>query len=178
VHRATLCRTVLFELAVMVELRVYQDATDRAHVIALWEEVFGYSADHNVPSLVIDQKLRAGDALFFVCRESDRVVGTIMSGYDGHRGWLYSLAVHPLARKQGYGERLVRHAESELAARGCLKVNLQILESNKAVATFYERLGYCVEPRVSMGRRLPGSGDDTPGAESHPQRMSNLPPSI
>lgn len=144
----------------MVELRVYRDATDRAQVIALWEEVFGYAAEHNAPQLVIDQKLRAEDSLFFVCRESDQVVGTIMSGYDGHRGWLYSLAVHPLARKRGYGRRLVRHAERALAARGCLKVNLQILESNGAVATFYERLGYFVEPRVSMGRRLPGGGDD------------------
>lgn len=162
----------------MPKLRIYQDATDRTQVIALWEEVFGYAAEHNAPPLAIDQKLRVGDALFFVCCESDQVVGTIMAGYDGHRGWLYSLAVHPRARRRGYGERLVRHAERALAARGCLKVNLQLLESNKAVATFYERLGYCVEPRVSMGRRLSAGGDDTSDAESTLQRISTLPPSI
>ncbi|MCE3273122.1 MAG: acetyltransferase [Ramlibacter sp.] len=138
----------------MIELRTYRDAADRTAVIALWEEVFGYAADHNSPPLVIDQKLRADDGLFFVCIAEGALVGTIMCGYDGHRGWLYSLAVHPSARTQGHGARLVRHAEEALAGRGCLKVNLQILEANAAVAAFYQRLGYSLEPRVSMGRRL------------------------
>jgi ribosomal protein S18 acetylase RimI-like enzyme len=77
-----------------------------------------------------------------------------MCGYDGHRGWLYSLAVHPSSRNNGHGTRLVRHAEAALAERGCLKVNLQILETNRSVVQFYRRLGYCAEPRISMGRRL------------------------
>lgn len=144
----------------MVELRAYRDAADRAAVIALWEQVFGYAADHNSPPLVIDQKVRANDGLFFVCLEQGRLVGTIMCGFDGHRGWLYSLAVHPSDRAKGHGTRLVRHAEHALAARGCLKVNLQIVETNGAVAAFYQRLGYSVEPRASMGRRLGERGLD------------------
>jgi ribosomal protein S18 acetylase RimI-like enzyme len=82
------------------------------------------------------------------------VAGTIMAGYDGHRGWLYSLAVAPEHRRRGIGSALVRHAEQELRKRGCLKINLQILEANAAVAAFYEALGYAVEPRVSLGKRL------------------------
>lgn len=142
----------------MPEIRTYQDTADRAAVIALWTEVFAYTDDHNAPPLVIDQKLEAGDGLFFVSAEGGQVVGTIMCGYDGHRGWLYSLAVHRSARTQGHGARLVRHAEAVLAGLGCLKVNLQIVASNAAVAAFYERLGYAVEPRISMGRRLPAPG--------------------
>lgn len=140
--------------------REYRDTEDRAAVIALWQEVFGYTADHNAPPLVIDQKVQAADGLFFVCIDEGRMAGTIMCGWDGHRGWLYSLAVQPTLRKIGHGTRLVRHAEEALAARGCLKVNLQVLDSNGPVADFYRRLGYAVEPRISMGRRLgkaPGS---------------------
>ena len=135
-------------------IRVYDDAIDRAQVIALWSAVFSYTSPHNLPAVSIDQKLRADDGLFFVAVEEGRVLGTILSGYDGHRGWLYSVAVAPAARNRGLGTRLVRHAEQAMATRGCLKVNLQILESNAGVVAFYERLGYVVEPRIDMGRRL------------------------
>jgi ribosomal protein S18 acetylase RimI-like enzyme len=77
-----------------------------------------------------------------------------MGGYDGHRGWIYSLAVSPPARRRGIGTALMRHAERELAARGCPKVNLQVLASNSGTVEFYKKLGYVVEERVSMGRLL------------------------
>lgn len=152
----------------MADIRAYRDASDRAHVIALWEGVFGYAAEHNAPALVIDQKMRANDGLFFVCREGAALVGTILCGYDGHRGWLYSLAVQPAARHRGHGTALVRHAECALAALGCLKVNLQVVEGNAGVAGFYQRLGYAIEPRISMGRRLPPAG--RPGDEPQKER--------
>ena len=135
-------------------IRVYDDATDRAQVIALWNSAFSYTSPHNLPEVSIDLKLRADDGLFFVAVQGGQVVGTVLSGYDGHRGWLYSVAVAPEARNRGLGTRMVRHAEQAMVARGCLKINLQILESNAAVVAFYERLGYVVEPRINMGRRL------------------------
>ncbi|MBL9117640.1 MAG: GNAT family N-acetyltransferase [Verrucomicrobiaceae bacterium] len=67
---------------------------------------------------------------------------------------LYSVAVHPEHRKQGIGSRLVVHAERAFTGRGCMKINLQIVAGNEAVAAFYESLGYAVEPRVSMGKRI------------------------
>jgi ribosomal protein S18 acetylase RimI-like enzyme len=137
-----------------VSIQVYDNATQRAQVIALWTTVFGYDAPHNEPSLVIEQKLAVKDDLMFVALDGGTVVGTIMSGYDGHRGWLYSLVVLPDHRHAGIGSALVRHAEQALLSRGCLKVNLQVVESNSAVVAFYEALGYAVEPRVSMGKRF------------------------
>jgi ribosomal protein S18 acetylase RimI-like enzyme len=82
------------------------------------------------------------------------VVGTVLAGYDGHRGWLYSVAVHPAHRRRGLGARLVHHAESVLTGRGCMKINLQIVSTNESVKTFYEALGYSTEPRISMGKRV------------------------
>jgi ribosomal protein S18 acetylase RimI-like enzyme len=132
----------------------YRDTSHRGQVIALWEAVFGYEAKHNRPSLTIDKK-REVDALFFVAVDGEAVVGTIMCGYDGHRGWIYSLAVAPSHRRQGLGSRLVAHAEQALCQRGCMKINLQILEENESVAAFYSSLGYSVERRVNMGKLLP-----------------------
>jgi ribosomal protein S18 acetylase RimI-like enzyme len=137
-----------------VAITPFTNATHRHQVVALWKAVFGYEAAHNNPALIIDKKLAVDDQLFFVAVAGPTVVGTVMAGYDGHRGWIYSVAVAPSHRRQGLGTRLVAQAEQALASRGCVKINLQILASNESVTAFYASLGYSVEQRVSMGKRL------------------------
>ncbi|KJZ56353.1 acetyltransferase [Pseudomonas marginalis] len=135
----------------------YRDRQHRAQVVALWQEAFGYETAHNLPTLAIDKKLAVNDGLFFVATDKKTVIGTILAGYDGHRGWLYSVAVHADYRRHGLGSSLVRHAEQALTALGCMKINLQITSGNEAVAGFYEALGYGVEPRISMGKKIVGN---------------------
>jgi acetylornithine/N-succinyldiaminopimelate aminotransferase len=137
-----------------LEVCVYDDRLHRAQVIALWSLVFGYETAHNAPGLAIDRKLAIGDGLFFVAMAGGAVAGTIMAGYDGHRGWLYSVGVHPVQQKRGVGAALIVHAERALKERGCVKINLQIVASNERVAGFYKTLGYVIEPRISMGKIL------------------------
>lgn len=139
----------------MFSICPYNDSTDRPGVIRLWRTAFGYDTAHNRPELAIDKKLAVADGLFFVAVFEGAVLGTILAGYDGHRGWLYSVAVDPAKRKLGIGAALVRHAERALADLGCMKINLQIMGANKEVAAFYETLGFATEPRVSMGKRVP-----------------------
>jgi ribosomal protein S18 acetylase RimI-like enzyme len=136
-----------------VKLRPYDDG-DEAAVIALWNEVLPDAAPHNDPATTIRKKLAVERDLFFVADIDDTVVGTVMGGYDGHRGWVYAVAVSPAHRRQGIGSALLRRLEEALAARGCLKVNLQVRASNAEVIRFYEMLGYGIEERVSMGKRL------------------------
>jgi len=138
-----------------ITISPFVNAVHRDQVTALWQTVFGYEAAHNSPGLVIDKKLAVDDGLFFVAVASDAVVGTIMAGYDGHRGWIYSVAVSPAHRRQGIGAQLLSHAERVLTSRGAVKINLQIMEGNESVTTFYSALGYEVEQRVSMGKRVP-----------------------
>lgn len=133
----------------------YVDAVHRVELIALWRTVFGYETAHNDPRLVIDKKLAAEDGLVFVALSGSNVIGSVMAGYDGHRGWLYSLAVSPDHRMKKIGSRLVETAEQALTSLGCMKINLQIMEGNEAVQAFYEACGYSKEVRVSMGKRLP-----------------------
>jgi ribosomal protein S18 acetylase RimI-like enzyme len=132
----------------------YADAAHRSQVMALWLTVFGYESAHNRPALAIDKKLAMDDQLFFVAVADDAVIGTVMAGYDGHRGWIYSVAVAPSHRRQGIGASLVTHAERALAAKGCMKINLQIMPENERVIAFYAALGYAVEPRISMGKKV------------------------
>ncbi len=82
------------------------------------------------------------------------MIGTVMGGYDGHRGWVYSLAVDERERHRGIGTALVEKIEQSLKALGCLKVNLQVVGSNSIVVDFYEKRGFSVEDRISMGKRL------------------------
>ena len=134
-------------------ITTYDNIAHRDGVRTLWKTVFGYPDKRNEPDLVIQKKLEVDDMLY-VALEGDRVAGTIMAGYDGHRGWIYSLAVLPEFRNRGIATELLRHAERMLAKTGCMKINLQVLESNAAVTEFYQKNGYRVEERISMGKQI------------------------
>ncbi|WP_298471025.1 GNAT family acetyltransferase [uncultured Erythrobacter sp.] len=138
----------------MIEIQPY----DPAHfdgVDRLWREVFPNDPPRNQAGSAIPVKLSLKDGLFWVAIErEDAVVGTIMAGWDGHRGWLYSVAVDPHKQRAGIGRQLVEHAVQELRRRGCGKVNLQIRAGNDAVEAFYAKLGFQTEARISMGREV------------------------
>jgi ribosomal protein S18 acetylase RimI-like enzyme len=136
----------------VMQIRCYDEA-DEAAVIALWREVLPDSAPHNDPATAIRKKLEFGRELFFVAVEGS-LLGTAMGGYDGHRGWIYSVAVNPAHRGRGIGSALIRRVEAALAERGCLKVNLQVRSPNAGVVAFYQKLGFEVDERVSLGKRL------------------------
>jgi ribosomal protein S18 acetylase RimI-like enzyme len=136
-----------------VVIRTFGEA-DSVAVAKLWATVFPDDPPHNAPAIVIPKKLAVQPELFFLAEDDGRIAGTVMAGYDGHRGWLYTVAVDPALRRRGIGTALVRHAEQALQALGCLKINLQVRASNAAVVAFYRTLGYDVEERISMGKRL------------------------
>jgi ribosomal protein S18 acetylase RimI-like enzyme len=132
-----------------MNIRKFQDA-DRSSLVNIWDAVFPNDPPHNEPSAVIEAKL-AVDDLIFLAEYEGKLVGACMAGYDGHRGWLYALAVLKEQRRNGTGEALVKYAMQSLKEIGCIKVNLQIRPTNTEVAAFYKALGFAVEERLSMG---------------------------
>ena len=108
----------------------------------------------NRPEEDIRRKLDVQRDLFLVAEYEGQIIGTAMAGYDGHRGWVYYLAVAPDQRRQGVGSALMGEVERRLAQAGCHKLNLQVRVTNEAVVSFYQGLGYEVEERISMGKRL------------------------
>ena len=136
-----------------IEMRCYK-TDDEAAVTALWNEALPPNAPHNDPATSIRKKVAADPDMFFVATVDNVVAGTVMGGYDGHRGWIYSLAVVPAFRLNGIGARLIHDMERALAERGCLKINLQVRTSNSGVIAFYRKLGYIVDDVISLGKRL------------------------
>jgi ribosomal protein S18 acetylase RimI-like enzyme len=124
-------------------------------VDALWREAFPNDTPWNAAHISIPEKLRYQPNLLLVVLESGRVVGSIMAGYDGHRGWISRIAVLQSHHHKGIGKALIQEAERRLAALGCVKINLQVIASNAAVLRFYRKCGYEVEERVSMSKLLP-----------------------
>jgi len=141
-----------------IEIRSYTDE-DQPAVADLWRRVFPDAPAHNDPEEDIRRKMQVQPELFLVAVEGSRLIGTAMGGYDGHRGWIYYVAVLPQHRRRGVGRALMQRLETELAARGCPKINLQVRGTNRQAAAFYRRLGYELEDRLSLGKRLE-SGDE------------------
>jgi ribosomal protein S18 acetylase RimI-like enzyme len=135
-----------------VKIRAYRDS-DLDEVVRLWDAC-GLNVPHNDPADDIALVRRSSNAALLLAHAGPRLVGTVLVGHDGHRGWMYRLAVAPERQRQGIGRMLVAHAEDWLAARGLRKLNLMIRPDNTEVRAFYERLGYEETPRLVMARWL------------------------
>jgi len=130
-------------------------ADDREAVVALWQAA-GLTRPWNYP--VADFKLAIANptSTILLARDADELVGSVMVGFDGHRGWVYSLASDPDRRGLGIGRQLMRAAEDWLKERGCPKIQLMVRHDNESAQGFYTALGYEVQDVVTIGRRLDG----------------------
>ena len=129
------------------------DPADEDAVVALWRRC-DLLRPWNDPRRDAARKLTVQRELFLVAVDGDAVLGSVMAGYDGHRGWVNYLAVDPDARGRGIGRALMAHSERGLLELGCPKVNLQVRATNAAAIGFYRRLGYLDDDVVSLGKRL------------------------
>jgi ribosomal protein S18 acetylase RimI-like enzyme len=135
-----------------IQIRSFQPADETA-VVALWQQC-GLTRPWNDPHADIARKLTEQPELFLVGTLGHEVIASAMVGFDGHRGWVYYLAVAPRYRRQSYGRALMQEAERLLTERGCPKLNLLVRSANAEVLEFYRKLGYVRDETVSLGKRL------------------------
>jgi len=128
-------------------------AADEADAISLWQEC-GLVVPWNNPHTDIARKTADSPHLFFVGRLDGRLVASCMAGYDGHRGWIYYLAVRKAQRRKGLAARLVRHAEATLAELGCPKLELMVRNGNSEMISFYRGIGFDPDPVMVLSKRL------------------------
>ena len=124
---------------------------DTDAVLEVWNLAGMTTPDRN-PRSDIQKKLRHSPESFFVGTLEGKVVATVMVGYDGHRGWIYSLAVTPDLQRKGLGTQMMERAESWLRQQGCTRAKLQVDEARGDVTGFYRKHGYEVQPLVSMAK--------------------------
>ncbi|HOO51444.1 MAG TPA: GNAT family acetyltransferase [Alphaproteobacteria bacterium] len=135
-----------------MEIRPF-DPNDEESVIRLWTAC-GLVVPWNNPHRDIQRKLKIQPDMFLVACSDGQVIATVMAGYDGHRGWINYLAVHPQHRHSGIGKLMMDEAESRLRSAGCPKINLQVRGTNASAIRFYERIGFKKDDVVSLGKRL------------------------
>mgnify|MGYP001823265580 FL=1 len=135
-----------------LRIRAYR-LNDEQEVIQLWKRC-GLVVPQNDPEKDIARKIAVQPELFLIGVMADRIVATVMAGYEGHRGWINYLAVAPEFQGQGLARRLMDAVESKLRDLGCPKINLQVRETNTAVIEYYERIGFKIHHDVRLGKKL------------------------
>lgn len=129
------------------------EGSDRDAVIALWHAC-GLVVPWNDPASDIALALSKPCSTVLVAEECGGIAASVMVGHDGHRGWLYYLAVDPKRQRCGLGRAMVSAAEAWLADAGLPKVMLMVRATNTAVLAFYEKLGYAPSPVTVMQKWL------------------------
>ena len=133
-------------------IRPFKEGDEEA-LVSLWN-MCKLTVPWNNPYKDIARKLKVQAELFLVGYLEDKLIASVMAGYDGHRGWINYFAVHPDFQERGYGKQLMDNVENGLRELGCPKINLQIREGNDKVLSYYQKLGFVEEKRINMGKRL------------------------
>jgi ribosomal protein S18 acetylase RimI-like enzyme len=140
----------------MTQLAIVEAADgDIDAIVALWQRC-GLTREWNDPRADIASARESANTALLLGRAESNIVASVMVGHDGHRGWLYYLAVDPAVQRHGYGRAVVEAAERWLAARHVAKAMLMIRPDNAGVRAFYESLGYFDQPRTVLARWLDG----------------------
>ncbi|GAB5468695.1 MAG: GNAT family acetyltransferase [Rhodospirillales bacterium] len=128
---------------------------DKADLIALWQAC-GLTRPWNDPAHDIDLALATQSATLLLGEAAEGIVASVMLGFDGHRGWVYYLAVDPARRRQGHARSLMAAAEAWFRARSVPKINLMVRDDNGDALGFYRALGYETQAVTTLGKRLDG----------------------
>ena len=135
-----------------IDIRIF-NPEDEIQLIDLWVEC-GLVVPWNDPGKDIRRKLDDSPQLFFVGEIEEEIIASCMAGYDGHRGWIYYLAVKPQYQKQGIASSMLAHAENALLKIGCPKIDLMVRNTNSEIISFYHKVGYKNDPVVVLSKRL------------------------
>ncbi|WEK00563.1 MAG: GNAT family acetyltransferase [Candidatus Sphingomonas phytovorans] len=128
-------------------------STDAPAIIALWQAC-GLTRPWNDPQADFAQAVAGPTSTILVVEQERVLAGSVMVGFDGHRGWVYYVAVAPDHRRNGLGRTLMDSAEVWLRARGAPKIQLMVRDDNHAALGFYEALGLERQKVVTLGKFL------------------------
>jgi ribosomal protein S18 acetylase RimI-like enzyme len=130
-------------VAVEAQIREFRFPADYQQVYDLWSSIEkGVHVGRSDSPSEIEKKISRDPDLFLVAEAENRIIGSVIGGYDGRRGLIYHLAVSASCRGQGIGSRLMNEVEARLRAKGCLKCYLLVTTDNTEVETYYRQLGW------------------------------------
>lgn len=127
--------------------------SDMDSVIALWKAC-ELTRPWNDPAADYQMALMTETSDILLARKEDALIASVMVGFDGHRGWVYYLAVAPEHRRDGLGRIMMAEAEKWLKDRAAPKIQLMVRDDNAQAIGFYKALGYETQPVVTIGKRI------------------------
>ena len=133
-------------------IRPFKEGDEEA-LVSLWK-MCKLTVPWNDPYKDIARKIKVQAELLLVGQLEEKLIASVMAGYDGHRGWINYFAVHPDFQSRGYGKQLMDNVENRLRELGCPKIILQIREGNDKVLSYFQKHGFVEEKRINMGKRL------------------------
>ncbi len=131
------------------------DDDDIPEVIALWQRC-GSTREWNDPAGDIALARKEANATVLLGRSGGAVAASVLVGHDGHRGWVYYVAVDPDQQRRDFGRAIMTAAEDWLRQQGVAKIMLMVRPDNTQVQAFYESLGYDEQERVIYAKWLDG----------------------
>ncbi len=132
-------------------------AADEEDIVALWRTCGLETSHNNPPHDFRFARAKPNSDILVGLGPEERIVATVMTGHDGHRGWLYYVATAPDCQSQGIGRQMVEAGEEWLRSRGVVKVMLLVRDTNTQVVDFYKHIGFDEIPRVVMQKWLCGN---------------------
>ncbi|MEJ5240700.1 MAG: GNAT family acetyltransferase [Anaerolineales bacterium] len=126
-----------------MQIRAFRYPQDYEAVTDLWQRMEkGVRLGASDAPQEIEKKLQRDPDLFLVAEEEGQIIGSVIGGFDGRRGLIYHLAVHPAFRQRGIASRLMEEVETRLRAKGCLRAYLLVTTDNEEAMRFYEKRGW------------------------------------
>lgn len=130
-------------MAPEIQIRQFDFPADYQQVYDLWCSIEkGVHVGRSDALNEIEKKMARDPDLFLIAETENKIVGSVIGGYDGRRGLIYHLAVNYLFRGQGIGSRLMDEVESRLRTKGCLKCYLLVTQDNQEVEHYYQQRGW------------------------------------
>ena len=126
-------------------------------VVALWQRC-GLTRPWNDPASDIALARRRDNSTVLIGRDGNTIVATAMVGHDGHRGWVYYVAVDPERQGKGLGRTIMSAVENWLREAGIAKLQLLVRRENAKASAFYQTLGYAESTSVMLAKWLDGRG--------------------
>ncbi len=136
-------------------IREFHAPDDYTRALRLWEEMEkGIHVGPSDAPAEIDKKLERDPDLFLVAEDGGDLIGTVIGGYDGRRGFIYHLAVHADHRSRGVGSRLMNEVEARLRARGCIRCYLFVTPDNVEAMQYYQKRGWQLMDNLPYAKDL------------------------
>lgn len=118
--------------------------------LALWQAAVGVGLSEADSREAIGRYLERNPGLSLIAVQDGQMIGAVLCGHDGRRGFIHHLAVQPGMRRRGVGRQLVQECLAGLRREGIQKCHLFVFQQNREAIAFWRAIGFTARDELSM----------------------------